>query len=480
MKNIWTSYTSDQLAELEYITERYKFCLNAGKTERECVSLAVDMAKQAGYRDITEVMQSGQTLHPGDRIYAVCMEKMVALFRLGDEPLSSGMNILGAHIDSPRIDIKQNPLYENEGLAYLDTHYYGGIKKYQWVAQPLALHGVIAKKDGTTVQVSIGEEEGDPVFVITDLLIHLAQEQMEKKASKVIDGEKLDLLIGNRPVSEVFDKTDEENPSAAADQNMDAHSESKPSDTVKANVMRLLKEKYGMEEEDFASSELEIVPAGKARDCGLDRSMILSYGQDDRVCAFTSLFAMLDVENARRTGCCLLVDKEEIGSVGATGMHSRFFENTVAELVALTEGESELKVRRALANSRMLSSDVSAAFDPMFAEAFEKRSSAFFANGITFNKFTGSRGKSGSNDANAEYIAELRKAMDDAGVAYQFAELGRVDLGGGGTIAYIMANYGMEVIDSGVAVLNMHAPYEVSSKADVYEAVKGYRAFLKM
>ena len=460
-KCAWSSYNSQQLEELEQISKRYKSCLDAGKTERECVELGVRMAQEAGYRDLNEVMAAGESLKAGDKVYAVCMKKMLALFRLGEEPVSAGMNILGAHIDSPRIDVKQNPLYENEGLAYLDTHYYGGIKKYQWVAQPLALHGVIVKKDGTTEKVSIGEAENDPVFVITDLLIHLAQEQMEKKASKVIEGEKLDLLIANRPLEE-----------AAGD--------AKEKETIKANVLRLLKEKYDMAEEDFLSAELEIVPAGRARDCGLDRSMILSYGQDDRVCAFTSLFAMLDVTEAKRTGCCLLVDKEEIGSVGATGMHSRFFENTVAELIAMTEGESDLKVRRALMNSRMLSSDVSAAYDPMFAEAFEKRSSAFFANGITFNKFTGSRGKSGSNDANAEYIAALRKALDDAGVAYQFAELGRVDAGGGGTIAYIMANYGMEVIDSGVAVLNMHAPYEVTSKADVYEAVKGYRAFLNM
>ena len=460
-KCAWSSYNSQQLEELEQISKRYKSCLDAGKTERECVELGVRMAQEAGYRDLNEVMAAGESLKAGDKVYAVCMKKMLALFRLGEEPVSAGMNILGAHIDSPRIDVKQNPLYENEGLAYLDTHYYGGIKKYQWVAQPLALHGVIVKKDGTTEKVSIGEAENDPVFVITDLLIHLAQEQMEKKASKVIEGEKLDLLIANRPLEE-----------AAGDE--------KEKETIKANVLRLLKEKYDMAEEDFLSAELEIVPAGKARDCGLDRSMILSYGQDDRVCAFTSLFAMLDVTEAKRTGCCLLVDKEEIGSVGATGMHSRFFENTVAELIAMTEGESDLKVRRALMNSRMLSSDVSAAYDPMFAEAFEKRSSAFFANGITFNKFTGSRGKSGSNDANAEYIAALRNALDDAGVAYQFAELGRVDAGGGGTIAYIMANYGMEVIDSGVAVLNMHAPYEVTSKADVYEAVKGYRAFLNM
>lgn len=458
-KNAWTLYSKEQMTELENISRKYKRCLDAGKTERECVELSVRMAEEAGYRELEEVMKSGEKLKEGDKVYAVCMNKMLALFRIGEEPISAGMNILGAHIDSPRIDVKQNPLYENEGLAYLDTHYYGGIKKYQWVAQPLALHGVVVKKDGTVIKVSVGEDESDPVFVITDLLIHLAQEQMEKKASKVIEGEKLDLLIANRPFEEAGDHEKE---------------------AIKANVLRLLKEKYDMEEEDFLSAELEIVPAGKARDCGLDRSMILSYGQDDRVCAFTSLFAMLDVEKAKKTGCCLLVDKEEIGSVGATGMHSRFFENTVAELIALTEGESELKVRRALMNSRMLSSDVSAAYDPMFAEAFEKRSSAFFANGITFNKFTGSRGKSGSNDANAEYIAVLRKALDEAGVAYQFAELGRVDLGGGGTIAYIMANYGMEVIDSGVAVLNMHAPYEVTSKADVYEAVKGYRVFLNL
>lgn len=460
-QNIWTTYSENQLRELQDITDRYKACLDEGKTERECVELSIRMAQEAGYRNLKEVMAAGESLKTGDKVYAVNMDKMLALFRIGEEPISAGMNILGAHIDSPRIDVKQNPLYESDGFSYLDTHYYGGIKKYQWVAQPLSLHGVIAKKDGSVEKVNIGESEGDPIFVITDLLIHLAQEQLEKKASKVIEGEKLDLLIGNRPIGEVIGDKDQK-------------------EAVKANILQLLKEKYDMNEEDFASAELEIVPAGRARDCGLDRSMILSYGQDDRVCAFTSLFAMLDVTEAKKTGCCLLVDKEEIGSVGATGMHSKFFENTVAELVAMTEGESELKVRRALMNSRMLSSDVSAAYDPMFAEAFEKRSSAYLAGGVTFNKFTGSRGKSGSNDANAEYIAALRKAMDDAGVAYQFAELGRVDLGGGGTIAYIMANYGMEVIDSGVAVLNMHAPYEVSSKADVYEAVKGYRAFLKM
>ncbi|MGN0406303.1 MAG: aminopeptidase [Bariatricus sp.] len=460
-KNLWNSYGEEQLKELHEISEKYKDCLDKGKTERECITLAVEMAKEAGYRDVKDVMAEGAQLKAGDKVYAVCMEKMIAMFRIGEEPISNGMNILGAHIDSPRIDVKQNPLYESEGLAYLDTHYYGGIKKYQWVTGPMALHGVVAKTDGSVVNISIGEKESDPVFVITDLLVHLSAQQMEKKANAVIEGEKLDLLIGNRPIEQAEDLEKEEK------------------DTIKANVLKILEETYGISEKDFASAELEIVPAGKARDLGFDRSMILAYGQDDRVCAFTSLFAMLDVESASRTGCCLLVDKEEIGSVGATGMHSRFFENVVAELIALTEGESELKVRRALANSRMLSSDVSAAYDPMFADAFEKRSSAFFTKGLAFNKFTGSRGKNGSNDANAEYLAKIRKVMDDAEVTYQFAELGKVDVGGGGTIAYIMAQYGMEVIDSGVAVLSMHAPYEVSSKADVYEAVKGYRAFLK-
>lgn len=371
------------------------------------------------------------------------------------------MNILGAHIDSPRIDVKQNPLYENDGFAYFDTHYYGGIKKYQWTAIPLALHGVVARKDGTVVNVNIGEKEEDPVFVITDLLVHLAGEQMAKKATEVVNGESLDLLIGNCPVEKSEDLDKEEK------------------DTIKENVLKLLSDNYGIEEEDFLSAELEIVPAGKARDLGFDRSMILAYGQDDRICSFTSFFAMLDAaEVTERTLCCLLVDKEEIGSVGATGMESRFFENAVAELIAATEADSQLLVRRALSNSRMLSSDVSAGYDPLYASVFEKNNSAFLAKGLTFNKFTGSRGKSGSNDANAEYIAELRKVMDDAEVTYQFAELGKVDAGGGGTIAYIMAKYGMNVIDSGVAVLNMHAPYEVSSKADVYEAVRGYKAFL--
>lgn len=457
-RNAWKTYTQEQLKELDQINDRYKVCLDEGKTERECIRLTVKEIEKQGYRNLNDIKGSLKT---GDKVYAVCMGKSIAMFRIGKEPLENGMNILGAHIDSPRIDVKQNPLYENEELAYLDTHYYGGIKKYQWVTLPLALHGVIVKTDGTVQEVSIGEKEEDPVFVVTDLLIHLAGKQMEKKASVVIEGEKLDLLIGSRPL-EKEERLDESEKEA-----------------VKANVMRILTDYYDMEEEDFLSAELEIVPAGKARDCGIDRSMILAYGQDDRVCAFTLLFAMLDVEEAVRTSCCILVDKEEIGSVGATGMHSRFFENVVAELVALTEGESELKVRRALQNSRMLSSDVSAAYDPMYAEAFEKRSAAFFGKGLVFNKFTGARGKSGSNDANAEYLAEIRRAMNTEDISYQFAELGKVDIGGGGTIAYIMANYGMEVIDSGVAVLSMHAPWEVTSKADVYEAYRGYKSFLR-
>lgn len=460
-KNVWKTYTKDNLSELDRINDEYKRCLDEGKTERECVDLTVRMVKEHGYRDIKDIIVANEQIKAGDKIYAVCMGKAIAVFHIGTDPLEKGMNILGAHIDSPRIDVKQNPLYENEELAYLDTHYYAGIKKYQWVTLPMALHGVVVKKDGTVVNVNIGDKEGDPVFVITDLLIHLASQQMEKKASAVIEGEKLDLLIGSRPIDQ--------------DENL----ETEEKEAVKSNVLSLLKTYYAMEEEDFVSAELEIVPAGKARDCGLDRSMIMAYGQDDRVCAFTSLFALLDTPLTAKTACCILVDKEEIGSVGATGMHSRFFENVIAELVALTGSESELKVRRTLQNSKMLSSDVSAAYDPMYAEVFEKRSSAFFGKGLVFNKFTGSRGKSGSNDANAEYLAELRSALDKNNVAYQFAEMGKVDAGGGGTIAYIMANYGMEVVDSGVAVLSMHAPWEVTSKADVYEAYKGYKAFLQ-
>ncbi len=460
-KTAWKKYNAADLEALEALNAGYKTFLDKGKTERECVNEAVKMAEAAGYISLETALKARRRLGAGDKIYANCMGKALALFQLGEESLENGMNILGAHIDSPRVDVKQNPLYENEGQAYLDTHYYGGIKKYQWVAQPMAIHGALAKKDGTVVDVVIGEDENDPVLVFSDLLIHLAGNQMDKKASTVITGEGLDLLVGNRPLDESKLEKDQK-------------------ETIKANVLYLLKEKYDMAEEDFLSAELEIVPAGKARDCGLDRSMILAYGQDDRVCAYTSLLAMLDEDKPmKKTSCCLLVDKEEIGSVGATGMQAHFFENVVAELIAATQGESFLAVRRCLQNSKMLSSDVSAGYDPLYADAFEKRSSAFLSRGMTFNKFTGSRGKGGSNDANAEYVAKIRAIMDDANVSYQFCELGKVDVGGGGTIAYIMAKYGMDVIDSGVALLSMHAPYEVSSKADVYEAYRGYRAFLQ-
>lgn len=455
---MWKQYTAEQLNEVEEVSKRYKDCLDAGKTERECVSLAVSMAEEHGYRNLEECIAENTELKAGDKVYVNQMGKALALFQIGQRPLEEGMNILGAHVDSPRIDIKQNPLYEDTDLAYLDTHYYGGIKKYQWVSIPLAIHGTVAKKDGTTVDIVVGEKEDDPVLVISDLLIHLAGEQMDKKASVVIEGEGLDVLVGSKPLS-TDDKEEKE--------------------LVKATILSFLKDNYGIEEEDFLSAELEIVPAGKARDCGFDRSMIMGYGHDDRICAFTSLFAMLEVENPERTSCCLLVDKEEIGSVGATGMESKFFENAVAELVALTVGESSLKVRRALQNSFMLSSDVSAAYDPMYANAFEKKNTAYFGRGICLNKYTGARGKSGSSDANAEYIAKIRKVFDDNEIGFQTAELGKVDFGGGGTIAYIMADYGMNVIDSGMAVLSMHAPWEIASKADIYEGYKGYKAFLK-
>lgn len=454
-ENSWKSYKPKQLKELEMLTKEYREFLDAGKTERECVKAAIDMAEKAGYRDLDSVIKKKQKLSAGDKVYAVWMNKSIALFNIGKKSLSSGMNILGAHIDSPRLDVKQNPLYEDSDFAYFDTHYYGGVKKYQWVTLPLAIHGVVALKNGKVIDVKIGEDENDPVFCITDLLIHLAGEQMEKKASKVIEGEQLDVMVGSMPLKD-SDK-----------------------DAVKANVLKILKEKYGMEEEDFMSAELEVVPAGKAREMGFDRSMIMAYGQDDRVCAFTSLKAMLDVSDVDKTSCCLLVDKEEIGSVGATGMRSKFFENTVSEILDRMGEYNELNLRRCLAHSRMLSSDVNAAYDPMFASAFEKKNSSYFGHGMVFSKFTGSRGKSGSNDANAEYIAAIRKMMDDEKIAYQLAELGKVDVGGGGTIAYILSLYGMEVIDCGVAVLNMHAPWEVTSKSDVYETKKGYEVFLK-
>lgn len=453
--NAWKGYTKKDVKELNKLSREYREFLDEGKTERECVNKAVSMAKGAGYENLADIVAAGKKLKQGDKVYSVGMKKMVSLFQIGKKPLEDGMAILGAHIDSPRLDIKQNPLYEEGGFAYLDTHYYGGIKKYQWVTLPLAIHGVIIKKDGTVLDVNIGEEESDPVFCVTDLLIHLAGERMEKKANKVIEGEELDILFGSIPLK------DEEK------------------DSVKRGVLEILKEKYDMAEEDFLSAELEVVPAGKAREAGIDASMIMGYGQDDRVCAFTSLKAMLDVEDTDHTTCCLLVDKEEIGSVGATGMKSKIFENTVAEILNCMGEYSELSLRRCLSNSKMLSSDVSAAYDPTFKAVYEPNNAAYFGKGMVFNKYTGSRGKSGSNDANAEYISTIRSILDDRKVCYQTAELGKVDIGGGGTIAYIMALYGMEVVDCGVAVLNMHAPWEVVSKADVYETMKGYVIFLE-
>ncbi|MFW5671158.1 MAG: aminopeptidase [Acetivibrio ethanolgignens] len=452
---VWNNYTKKDKTELEKLAKGYREYLDKGKTERECVTESVKLAEAKGYVNLEEVIASGKKLKAGDKVYAICMKKAVALFNLGSRSMEDGMAILGAHIDSPRMDLKQNPLYEDTGLAFLDTHYYGGIKKYQWVTIPLAIHGVVAKKDGTVVDVVIGEDKNDPVFCVTDLLIHLSGEQMEKKGAKVVEGEALDILFGSIPLK------------------------GKEKDAVKEGVLAILKEKYDMEEDDFLSAELEVVPAGEARDCGIDKSMVIGYGQDDRVCAYTSLVAMLEVEKTEKTTCCLLVDKEEIGSVGATGMQSRFFENTVAEILDRMGQFSELSLRRCLSNSRMLSSDVSAAYDPAYATVFEKKNTAYFGKGIVFNKYTGARGKSGSNDANAEYLGRIRQMLEKHKVAFQTSELGKVDAGGGGTIAYIMSLYGMEVIDSGVAVLSMHAPWEVTSKADLYEAKKGYAAFLK-
>lgn len=451
----WLKYDEKELKNLEDLSLGYRQFLDRGKTERECVKEIITAAERKGYENLETIIADKRKIKTGGKIYAVCMNKAVAMFNIGKNPLNEGMNILGAHIDSPRLDIKQNPLYEDTDLAFLDTHYYGGIKKYQWVALPLSIHGVVCKKDGRTVEISIGEKERDPVFCITDLLPHLAQDQVKKPAATFIAGDDLNLLIGNMPLK------------------------GKDKDAVVANILKLLEENCGISEEDFISAELEVVPAGTARECGLDRSLIMAYGQDDRVCAYTSLTAMLNVDKVTRTSCCLLVDKEEIGSVGATGMQSRFFENTVAEIFNCMGEYSELMVRRCLASSAMLSSDVSAGYDPGFASVFEKKNAAILTRGMVFNKFTGSRGKSGSNDANAEYLGKLRDILDKAGVSYQTAEMGKVDVGGGGTIAYILALYGMDVIDSGVGVLSMHAPWEVTSKADIFEAEKGYEAFLK-
>lgn len=452
--NAWNSYSPEALKEVEALSAGYIDFLSKGKTERECVELLLNMAEANGYRDLNEIIARDEKLEIGSKVYAVNMNKAIVMLNIGEDIIGNGMNILGAHIDSPRLDVKQNPLYESDEFAYLNTQYYGGIKKYQWVTLPLALHGVVVKTDGTTVKINIGEQADDPVFFVSDLLIHLAQDQMELKASKVIEGEKLDIIVGTKPL------------------------EGEEKDAVKANVLRLLDEKYGITEEDFWSAELEVVPAGRAREAGLDRSLILSYGHDDRSCAYASAVAMMNVDKPAKTACGLFVDKEEIGSVGATGMESHFFEDTMREVLDRLGLYSELNLTRMLRNCRMLSSDVSATYDPLFADKFDKQNAALFGRGIVFNKYTGGRGKSGSNDANAEYLANLRRIFKKHDVAFQSAELGKVDCGGGGTIAYILSLYGMEVVDSGIAVLSMHAPWEAISKSDLYEARKGYEAFL--
>ena len=454
-ESAWKKYTEEDLNKLDLLCNDYKQFLTIAKTERETTKEIIKRAEEKGYENLEEYISENKRILPGDKIYVNNKGKAVALFNIGTEPITNGMNILGAHIDSPRIDLKANAIYESDGFTYFDTHYYGGIKKYQWVTLPLAIHGVVIKKDGTKIEICIGEDDADPVIGITDLLPHLASEQMKKEGAKLVEGENLDPIIGSKPL------------------------EAEEKDKVKQNILMILKEKYNMEEDDFLSAEIEIVPAGKARDFGLDKSMIMAYGQDDRACAYTSLEAFLEVENTKKTLSCILVDKEEIGSVGATGMQSHFFDNAIAEICALMGNDSSLAVRRVLNHSKMLSSDVNAAYDPLYKSAMDKRNSSRFGHGVVFCKYTGSRGKSGSNDANAEYIAELRKIMDEADVSFQLSELGKVDIGGGGTIAYILANYNVEVIDCGVGVLSMHAPWEVTSKSDIYEAYRGYIAFLQ-
>jgi len=453
-ENAWTTYSADDLQKLEKLSADYINFLNNGKTERECAAQIVEMAKAKGYRDLAEIIANDEKLSSGDNVYAVNMDKMVMMLNIGEDIVKDGMNILGAHIDSPRLDLKQNPLYESEELAYFDTHYYGGVKKYQYVTIPLALHGVVIKADGTKVTINIGDKEGDPVFMISDILIHLAASQMKKTVSDAIEGENLDILIGSKPL------------------------EGEEKDAVKAAVLKILKDEYGIEEDDFVSAEIEAVPAGNAREAGFDRSMIVGYGHDDRCCAYPSAVAMFDVADPKTTSCGLFVDKEEIGSVGATGMESHFFEDMMREVLDRMGIYSELNLVRCLRNSRMLSSDVSAAYDPLFADRFEKRNSARFGHGLAFNKYTGARGKSGANDANPEYLAKIRQVLDKNGVVYQTSELGKVDAGGGGTIAYILSLYGMQVVDCGVPVLSMHAPWETISKSDLYEAYKGYKAFI--
>ena len=449
-KNTWEKY-KDNLNEVMEYNEGYKDYISKNKTERACVKDSIRLAKEKGFKPL----DSFETLKPGDKVYVNNRDKNIALFVIGNKPLTEGMRILGAHIDSPRMDLKQNPLYESEGFVLADTHYYGGVKKYQWVTIPLSLYGVVAKKDGTVVDVVIGEDDNDPVVGISDLLIHLAADQLDKKAAKVIEGENLDVTLGNMPL-------------AGEEKN-----------AVKANILKLLKDKYDIEEEDFVSAEIEVVPSGKARDYGLDRSMIAGYGHDDRVCAYTSLTAILDMDVCDYTCCTILVDKEEIGSVGATGAQSLFFENTVGEMLVKMGIDSFVQTRLTLSRSKMLSSDVSAGVDPLYVSVNDKKNAAYLGNGIVFNKYTGARGKSGSNDASAEYVARIRAVMDDAKIHYQTAELGKVDQGGGGTIAYILGNYNMDVIDAGIAVLNMHAPMEIVSKVDVYETYQAYKAFLK-
>ena len=477
-KNAWNNYDEAECSAVEALARDYKAFLSSCKTERECVTYGVRLLQEKGYIDLKDAVREGRRLKPGDKVYGNNMGKQLIAFQIGKQPLEAGMNILGAHIDSPRIDVKQKPVYEEQELAYLNTHYYGGIKKYQWVAIPLAIHGVIAKKDGTVVDVCVGEDEKDPVFCITDLLIHLSAKQMSKSAAAAVEGENLDLLVGNRPITKA-DWEDISRKRRADEEHEEKKTKKLPKNAVKEHLLKLLADRFCMDEEDFLSAELEIVPAGKARDAGFDSSMILGYGHDDRVCAYPSLIALLESSDLERTGVCILTDKEEIGSVGATGMQSRYFENMVAEVIALTGEYSDLKLRRALANSCMLSSDVSAGFDPLYASSFDPQNAAYLGRGVCFNKYTGSRGKSGSNDANAEYMARLRAVLDEDQICYQTAELGRVDEGGGGTIAYICANLGMQVIDSGIAVLSMHAPWELVNKADIYEAKKCYMSFLK-
>lgn len=449
-KNTWEKY-KDNLNEVMEYNEGYKDYISKNKTERACVKDSIRLAEEKGFKPL----DSFETLKAGHKVYVNNRDKNIALFVIGNKPLTEGMRILGAHIDSPRMDLKQNPLYESEGFVLADTHYYGGVKKYQWVTIPLSLYGVVAKKDGTVVDVVIGEDDNDPVVGISDLLIHLAAEQLDKKAAKVIEGENLDVTLGNMPLV------------------------GEEKDAVKANILKLLKDKYDIEEEDFVSAEIEVVPSGKARDYGLDRSMIAGYGHDDRVCAYTSLTAILDMDVCDYTCCTILVDKEEIGSVGATGAQSLFFENTMGEMLVKMGVDSFVQTRLTLSRSKMLSSDVSAGVDPLFVSVNDKKNAAYLGNGIVFNKYTGARGKSGSNDASAEYVARIRAVMDESNIHYQTAELGKVDLGGGGTIAYILGNYNMDVIDAGIAVLNMHAPMEIVSKVDVYETYQAYKAFLK-